>query len=116
MYPNSITSLKLEHLKQSKYLHSLTLSNDNGTCLKVLGKPSHIFEQMVSMFHFWGFFLSHSQGLVKKYEIENKELRKRLKASEKQKEELEQYIHDWLNLKQQKQIKKMEHLAKMFDI
>lgn len=116
MYSNSILNLKLQCLKQSKDLHSVTLSNDNWTRLKVFDKPSHIFEQMVGMFHFWGFFLSHSQGLVKRYEIENQELRKRLQASEKQKEELEEYIHELLNLKQQEQIKKIEHLAKMFDI
>ena len=116
MYSNSIANLKLQHLKQSKKLHSVTLSNDNSTRLKVFDKPSHIFEQMVSMFHFWGFFVSHSQGLIKRYEIENQELRKRLKASEKQKEELEQYIHNMLNLKQKEQINKIENLAKIFDI
>ena len=114
MHPNSITYLKLERLKRIKSRHSMTLSKDNCSNLKVVERPS-IFEQMSSMLYFWRFFLHHSKRLVVRYQIENQELRKRLKESEKQKEELEQYIHDLLNLKQQKQIKRIEHLAKMFE-
>ncbi|KST62651.1 hypothetical protein [Mastigocoleus testarum] len=91
MYPNnSITYLKLERLKRTKSLHSMTLSKDNCSDLKFVDKQSYIFGQMLSMFYFWRFFLRQSKRLLVRYQIENQELRKRLRESEKQKEELEQ--------------------------
>lgn len=112
MHPNSITYLKLEHLKRTKSLHSMTLSKDNCSDLKVMDRPSYIFGQTSNMFSFWKFFLRQSKRLIVTYKVENQELRERLYESEKQKEELENYIHYLLNVKQQKQISRIESLAR----
>ena len=116
MYPNnSITYLKLERLKRTKSLHSMTLSKDNCSDLKLIERPSYIFGQTSNMFSFWKFFLRQSKRLIITYKVENQALRERLHESEKQKEELENYIHYLLNVKQQKQISRIESLAKIFE-